>query len=491
MKSLVPTFLLSVLLSLSVSSAQFRPDFVLTPNGQHPRIALDQNKNLHVVWRTVDPGTNVDNILHALLDSSGGVIHAPRSIISPLFGYSPRITTSSYTSFVVWESSSASMSTYIEGGMKSITADDTLSVVDRLNDPYSDAVRSDPDVASIDDSTFIAVWCGQGSASGQNDGVYAQIITSSHRRIGTNINVSDDLSFADRRGGTKVAGNQLFNECLVVWRQVTAGKNTIWGRLIDFHGTPLDSSFLVSDGPQLSDVWDVAVGTSASGEFMVVWSESIDTTWNIKMRTFLADGTAIDSVRQLGVAGSIYPSVDISVGTDGRIVVVWEQWNGSYSRLVAQRFLSDGVAIGGPFQLSPRSDTLGQIYPAVLLLDDKIFTAWEGIDTLWMNVLDFNNPQVSVDDPTPIAPGLFSLSQNYPNPFNSATTIHFYLHKQSDITLRVYDVLGREVVVLLDETRQVGSHAVSFDVSNLPSGVYFYRLQAGNSGETKNMMLMR
>ncbi|HEY9165681.1 MAG TPA: T9SS type A sorting domain-containing protein [Candidatus Kryptonia bacterium] len=78
-------------------------------------------------------------------------------------------------------------------------------------------------------------------------------------------------------------------------------------------------------------------------------------------------------------------------------------------------------------------------------------------------------------------PQLFSLGQNYPNPFNPNTVINYQLVENSFVRLKVYDILGREVKSLVNERQTAGSHNVTFSASNLPSGVYFYRLSAGSS----------
>jgi len=85
----------------------------------------------------------------------------------------------------------------------------------------------------------------------------------------------------------------------------------------------------------------------------------------------------------------------------------------------------------------------------------------------------------------------FMLRQNYPNPFNPTTTIKYEIPELSFVTIKVYDVLGSEILTLNNEEKPIGSYKIEFDATALPSGIYFYRLQAGSLVETKKMVLMR
>ncbi|MDO8469763.1 MAG: T9SS type A sorting domain-containing protein, partial [bacterium] len=89
------------------------------------------------------------------------------------------------------------------------------------------------------------------------------------------------------------------------------------------------------------------------------------------------------------------------------------------------------------------------------------------------------------------SPSSFSLGQNYPNPFNPATVISFQLTVSGYASLKVYNVLGQEVATLVDETMQAGMHEFMYEVSNLASGVYIYRLQSGGNVATQRMTLMK
>jgi hypothetical protein len=94
------------------------------------------------------------------------------------------------------------------------------------------------------------------------------------------------------------------------------------------------------------------------------------------------------------------------------------------------------------------------------------------------------------DRPAPVA-NRFSLAQNYPNPFNPITKISYTLRSKGMVRFSVYDVMGREVVVLVDGVQNAGSHEVTFSGAGLPSGVYFYQLQTANEVITKKMALVR
>ena len=85
----------------------------------------------------------------------------------------------------------------------------------------------------------------------------------------------------------------------------------------------------------------------------------------------------------------------------------------------------------------------------------------------------------------------YKLGQNYPNPFNPITTINYSIPNSSFVQLIVYNSIGQEIANLVNETIAAGNHNVEFDASNLPSGIYFYKLQASSFVETKKMILMK
>jgi hypothetical protein len=98
-----------------------------------------------------------------------------------------------------------------------------------------------------------------------------------------------------------------------------------------------------------------------------------------------------------------------------------------------------------------------------------------------------------------IAPDNYLLYQNYPNPFNPITKIKFDiaqhtpypLSRGENVTIKIYDITGREIATLVNEKLNPGTYEVTFDGSNLPSGVYFYKLQAGDFVQTRKLILLK
>jgi hypothetical protein len=96
----------------------------------------------------------------------------------------------------------------------------------------------------------------------------------------------------------------------------------------------------------------------------------------------------------------------------------------------------------------------------------------------------------------PVLPNKFVLEQNYPNPFNPSTTIKYEIPDQVrndnvNVSIKVYDVLGREIATLVNKQQKPGNYEVEFDATELTSGIYFYRMRAGEFVQTKKMLLMK
>lgn len=108
-----------------------------------------------------------------------------------------------------------------------------------------------------------------------------------------------------------------------------------------------------------------------------------------------------------------------------------------------------------------------------------------------LDLVDVSAIATSIQQISTQTPQEYNLSQNYPNPFNPATSISFDIVDKVFVSLKVYDMIGREVASLVNKELASGSYTYNFDAGKLNSGIYFYKLQAGNFTETKKMMLVK
>ena len=95
-----------------------------------------------------------------------------------------------------------------------------------------------------------------------------------------------------------------------------------------------------------------------------------------------------------------------------------------------------------------------------------------------------------IDENYDVVPQRSALLQNYPNPFNAKTTIEFFLDKEGHVKLSIYDILGREIVTLVDKKMPVGLHTIQYDAETLPSGVYLYTLSTTGRTVSNKMIIL-
>ncbi len=114
---------------------------------------------------------------------------------------------------------------------------------------------------------------------------------------------------------------------------------------------------------------------------------------------------------------------------------------------------------------------------------------YSGVYQVWTSVID--KTVVGTEDHPESSPRSFTLSQNYPNPFNPSTKIKYTLGKRSFVTLKIYDILGREMKTLVSAEQASGEYEVNYRPDNLSSGIYFYTLKAGSFQITKKLLLLR
>jgi hypothetical protein len=141
---------------------------------------------------------------------------------------------------------------------------------------------------------------------------------------------------------------------------------------------------------------------------------------------------------------------------------------------------------GGPWTEAPDSSGTLRSISCLTVSGTNLLAGTAGV---WRRPL--SEMVTSVGESHSVAPAAFSLEQNYPNPFNPTTSISYALSRQSQVSLEVFDILGRKVATLVNKQESAGRYRVTFDGAYLASGLYFYRLRAGENMTTKKMLLVR
>jgi parallel beta-helix repeat protein len=144
--------------------------------------------------------------------------------------------------------------------------------------------------------------------------------------------------------------------------------------------------------------------------------------------------------------------------------------------------LNKGVNLSSPFNI----DRVGTARPYASYSDMGAFEM-----KIAAKIVDDKNDPIAAEAEEEITPEVFELAQNYPNPFNPATTIKYSLPEMSEVSLKIYDITGSEVMELVNTIQNAGNHQVNFNAANLASGTYVYMLRAKDFVQTKKMILLK
>jgi hypothetical protein len=210
----------------------------------------------------------------------------------------------------------------------------------------------------------------------------------------------------------------------------------------------------------------------------------------LSFKAIKPDGTVIDSFNS---SGFNFPPVITSQPDTNAYVNTLYQY-----QVIAEDNNADTLTyrlITAPFWLSIDS-TNGLIEggPGVYSVGDTVVTARvddgrgrSDTQTYTLHV----HPTVGIDSESNEVPQEYALHQNYPNPFNPKTTLRYSVPQASNVVIKVFDILGDEIETLVNEEKPIGNYEVEFFANNLPSGIYFYKMQSGSFVRTKKMVLLR
>lgn len=256
--------------------------------------------------------------------------------------------------------------------------------------------------------------------------------------------------------------------------------NQLWVRRYDGSGQDDEPKDIVIDRNSDIYITGYSIGATTGRDFLTIkYNSNGDSLWTQRFNGSLGNGN--------DEANSI-----IVDGEGNSYVTGYSETNSKGSDFYTVSYDSGGSAMWNEVYNGPANsddnakvvlrDKDGSIYVAGTSTDDST-----GLDFLLVKYSTLAT-RINNDKNTPL---LFSLDQNYPNPFNPSTVIRYQLAVRSQVSLKIYDVLGREVTTLVNEERPAGRYQLRFDGSSLASGIYFYQLRAGNLVQTKKMILIK
>lgn len=244
-------------------------------------------------------------------------------------------------------------------------------------------------------------------------------------------------------------------------------------------------------------------GVGVGGQGAVVMSPNSGVGWGLTViggqLTFFYGTSFVNTTTGWAVGSNVSPGYIIIKSTNSGFV-----WTAQSAPITEQLFavsfaaLDTGTAVGGGGTIihtsnsgtTWQSQTSGttQILNGVSFANSNLGIAVGDLGTILRTT---NGGTSGIKNISNEIPEQFSIQQNYPNPFNPETNIKFNVAKLSKVNIVVYDVMGREIAVIVNERLNAGTYEISFDAVQYPSGVYYYRLTADSFSETKKMILIK
>lgn len=312
--------------------------------------------------------------------------------------------------------------------------------------------------------------------------------------FGTDVQVNDITS--GTRGYPSITGGTDGN-IYVTW--IDGGK--VYFAKSTNQGTSFGTSVRIDDSDSTTKYPSLA--TFGSTMVYVAWEDYRNVDADVRLAKSINGGISFGASVKVNddTTANDQKFPRIVVDSSGTIYTIWQDGRNDNSTpdIYYAHSTNGGASFSTNLKINSATGkaTYGHKYPA-FTVTDKVCVAWMGSTaTLSGWQIYFSKAIFPPAGPTSVVeesktiPLGFVLYQNYPNPFNPTTVISYQLSVAGSVELRIFDLLGREVVMLVNEEKSVGAYSITWDAKNLPSGVYFYRLQSGTFTETKKLLLLR
>jgi hypothetical protein len=458
-----------------------------------PRITVDQSGHFVIAW--VDERNGRFDIFAQRFSDIGTALDMNFKVNDDT-GYAsqnmPDIASDTTGNFIiVWQDVRDSYAIMAQRYLKDGSL---LGANFKVNDDTTYESKSEPSVSIDDSGNVIIVW--EDKRNGNTD-IYAQALDNNGLFLGNNFKINDDTGEESQRCPCiSVNHNGSF---VIAWEDRRNGNSDIYAQRYGSDRLALGDNFMVNEDPGSEYQGYPDIASDLNSNFIIAWEDYRHTNLDIYVQQYLNDGSPSGNNIKVNSGSDDKDQGSCSAGMDekGNFLIVWEdERNAPYIEVYGQRYSSDGSPLGGNF-LMTNKDKTRQMRPDIVLNDNRIYHTWQdnragltGYD-IWASVLDWTDPTGNIDQNIIGNIMSFFLNQNYPNPFNPKTTISFSLQRNVWIKLKVYNVLGEIVDILVDEYLSAGFYHYQWPVKNVPSGIYYCLLETEDYSKVKKMVLVR
>jgi len=474
MKKLALLLIAFLLLQISTSAqGEFLIDTISTINSEQLNPAITAGGSKYMVFWEDDRIIPIN--LHGAVINSEGIVQTKTEIWNSYHRFAPSIAFDGNKFFLAYKRYSI---------VATLTYNSTGVVVYPFEIPhYGGDVYYDPEIV-FGDSSYLVIWPCDGD--GRVFGLEGRML-SPNGMMGDLFNIirepPDHISLAFSGENYLVALEEFDN---------------VYGERIDASGVPIPSANIkISVKPTIEQKPEIAFD---GANYLIVWQDDRNgNDFDIYGARVTTSGEVLDTLG-LPIETADSDQVNPEIAFDGEnYVVVWEDYrNGPEVDIYGAKLDIEGNVIES-FPISTQEGD--QIHPALVRgSDNKVLVVYSG----WTNEYQgktYNSMRIwgkmlgmpsSIDeDKNNFVVTNFNLEQNFPNPFNPSTKIEYSVPQSSTVVIKVFDILGNEIETLVKEEKPTGTYEITWYAEGLPSGVYFYRLQAGSFVETKKMLLMK
>lgn len=463
-------------------------------------VKIDENEQIHFTWTNV----KIDSIMYLQTDSNLNKLFNPITISNSKAARTPDIYVSAESIDIVWRETNIQNS--LIKGASAKRSDNSFSKFIYYNeDLVSNFERFDPQIDKINDTTLLTVWYGYGKpATSHSMNIYAQTSNLKQELIGDNylVNIHDQLNFNTSSRNPKILPLDYNNEYFVFWIDDNNGKENIYAQKFADNGTVIDSIISINQPNPDTEVFNYEVIKCDNGYFAVVWSAKILISLEINICWFNDNGLQLGpktKVNDGSYSVNPYSIVSVAENKNDEVIVCWEGNIEGKVNLVAQKISYEKSAIGTNFNIVSTNQNTEQFFPKLISRDSLFYCFWRDVDlNIYSIIFGFNDHISTVNDNKKIRhKEQFTLTSAYPNPFNSGINITFSVIEKGVIRLAVYDLLGREIIDLIDrQALSKGKYEIFWDGKSrtgnyLPSGTYLLRYSHNLNNYTQKVVLLK